>query len=118
MDTFDNTTKVVKDFVSAAEKKGEELVKTSKLKVKEMQIKHDISEKFEKLGKMSYELIKAGDDNKLVLQEVIAEIDELKAKLEKVMSKQSEIKGAVKCPVCGAVNKVEFDHCTKCGEKL
>ena len=118
MDAFDNVAKTAKDLAETAGKKGEELLRISKLKIKETQIKRDISIKFEKLGKMYYELNKMGDDNKLIFKEIIASIDELKAELNDVRDAIGEIKGTVSCSVCGATNPSDADFCTKCGEKL
>ena len=118
MDTFDNAAKTVKDIAETAGKKGEELLKISKLKIKETQIKRDISSKLEKLGKMYYELIKIGEENHLVLKEIITEIDELRAELKEVREEIGDIKGTVACPVCKASNPCDADYCAKCGEKI
>ena len=116
--TFDNAAKTVKDIAETAGKKGEELLKISKLKIKETQIKRDISSKLEKLGKMYYELIKIGEENHLVLKEIITEIDELRAELKEVREEIGDIKGTVACPVCKASNPCDADYCAKCGEKI
>ena len=118
MATIDNVAKTVTDLAETAGKKGEELLKISKLKIKETQIKKDISLKLEKLGKMYYELCKIGEENKLVLKNLIVEIDELKAQLADVREKISEVKGTVNCPVCKATNPIDADYCAKCGEKI
>lgn len=118
MDAFDNVAKTAMDFAETAGKKGEELLKISKLKIKETQIKRDISVKYEKLGKMYYQLTKSGEDNKLIFKEIMAEIDDLKDELCEVRASISEIKGTVSCAVCGAVNPMDADFCVKCGEKL
>ena len=116
--TFDNAAKTVKDIAETAGKKGEELLKISKLKIKETQIKRDISSKLEKLGKMYYELTKIGEENHLVLKEIITEIDELRAELKEVREEIGDIKGTVACPVCKASNPCDADYCAKCGEKI
>lgn len=118
MDTFDNVAKTAKDLAETAGKKGEELLKISKLKIKETQIKRDISVKYEKLGKMYYELAKTGDENKLIFKEIIADIEELHSELSEVIAMIGEIKGVEACSVCGAKNPIDAKFCVKCGEKL
>ena len=118
MDTFDNVVKTTKDIAETVGKKGEELLTISKLKIKETQIKRDISVKLEKLGKMYYELTKAGEENKLIFKEIIEEIDELRSELSEVRGMIGEIKGVENCPVCGAKNPMDAEFCIKCGEKM
>lgn len=118
MDTFDNVAKTARDIAETAGKKGEELIKISKLKIKETQIKRDISIKYEKLGKIYYELIKVGEENKLIFKEIIADIDNLKLELSQVRAEIHSIKGTTSCHVCGATNPVDADFCSKCGERL
>ena len=66
------------------------------------------------IGKQYYEMHK-GDvepffEEIRLINETLAEIDQLKAKI-------ADLKGKKKCSVCGAVNEGEAAYCSKCGAK-
>lgn len=118
MSRFDDATRAVADFAGAAEKKGEELYKTSKLKIKESQKKSAVNKKYAELGRIYYKSVKSGQDFNPQAEAVIEEIDWLIREIENIRDEQTVVKGAVRCCSCGSVNKDSSVYCSKCGEKL
>ncbi len=82
----------VKKAAGAAEKKTEEIIDRSKLKLDIMSVKGEIRKKYERLGKVIYENRCGKVDEEDIISIYISELDELNKKLEKLERKAEENK--------------------------
>ena len=82
----------VKKVAGAAERKTEEIIDRSKLKLDIMNVKGEIRKKYERLGKVIYENRCGKVDEEDIISIYISELDELHKKLEKLERKAEENK--------------------------
>ena len=102
-----------------AGKVAEEMVDTSKLKLREAKLSSDIKAAYQRLGNLVYDAMKNGKDNSQVVEMTVAELDQLLR--ERAELRTSGFTGAarqVSCPQCSALNNQEFTFCSKCGVAL
>lgn len=118
MDTFDEFLDKARGLVDLAGKKTGEAVEFAKLKLNHAQLNGEIQKTYEKLGAFVYKFKKSGDENDELIATCVNEIDGLIAQLDAIDVKINEIRSAVKCRQCGAVNDDEAVYCAKCGAKL
>lgn len=118
MDTFDDFIGKAKNLVDLAGRKTSEAVEIAKLKMNRMQVNSEIQKTYEKLGAFVYKFRKSGEENGELIDICVGEIDELLGKLNDIADKINEIKAAVRCPECGAVNDDEALYCAKCGARM
>ena len=118
MDTFDDFIGKAKNLVDLAGRKTSEAVEIAKLKMNRMQVNSEIQKTYEKLGAFVYKFRKTGDENNELIDICVNEIDGLLEKLNEIADKINEIKAAVRCPECSAVNDDEAIYCAKCGAKM
>lgn len=118
MDTFDEFLGKAKNLVDIAGKMTNDAVELAKLKMSRMQVNGEIQKTYEKLGAFVFKFRKSGEENTELIDICIAEIDGLLAQLDAIANKINEIKSAIKCPECGAVNDDESIYCAKCGAKV
>lgn len=86
------------------ERKPDELVEISKLKLSAMQVNTDIKALYEKLGSAVYSMNKAHYENSELLESLIEEIDEKRAELKKINDKIAVLQKAKECPCCQTKN--------------
>lgn len=89
---FNEIWEEVKKVAGAAEKKTEEIIDKSKLKIDIMNVKGDIRKKYERLGKVIYENRCGKVDEEDIISIYISELDELHKKLDKLERKAQENK--------------------------
>ncbi|MBC8545329.1 zinc ribbon domain-containing protein [Clostridiaceae bacterium NSJ-31] len=118
MDTFDEFLGKAKNLVDIAGKKTGQAVELAKLKMNRMQINSEIQKTYEKLGAFVYKFHKSGEENQDLIDICVDEIDSLIAKLNEISDKINELKSAIRCPECGAINDEEAIYCAKCGAKM
>ncbi len=118
MSFIDDVISTGKSAVSAAGKKTDEVVRFSKLKMKESSLNSDIKNKYEKLGELIYQMAKSGDKDNAEFDKYIAELDECYAGLAEIAAQLDELRNEVTCPKCGAKTKNDNAYCPKCGAKL
>ena len=82
----------VKKVAGAAERKTEEIIDRSNLKLDIMNVKGEIRKKYERLGKVIYENRCGKVDEEDIISIYISELDELHKKLEKLERKAEENK--------------------------
>jgi Zn finger protein HypA/HybF involved in hydrogenase expression len=109
---FDDVKKLTKNVAD----KGKEAIEITKLNSQVSTEKDKMKDIFAKIGEQVYAAYKNGEDRGfgdscLMLQEIDAKVDEIKAKL-------MEIKDSAKCPACGAEVSKEVAFCPKCGGKV
>lgn len=118
MSFIDDVISTGKNAVSAAGKKTDEVVRFSKLKMKESSLNSDIKNKYEKLGELIYQMAKSGDKDNAEFDKYVAELDECYSGLAEIAAQLDELRSEVTCPKCGAKTKKDNAFCPKCGTKL
>lgn len=118
MSFIDDVISTGKNAVSAAGKKTDEVVRFSKLKMKESSLNSDIKIKYEKLGELIYQMAKSGEKDNEEFDKYISELDECYAGLADIAAQLDELRCEVTCPKCGAKTKNDNAFCPKCGAKL
>lgn len=116
---FESVWSKAKEVAGVAGQKTNELVEFSKLKVGILQLSSELGELYKKLGSIYYQQKqngKAADEAELI--ELITSINETHAAIEENEARLSELRKAVKCPVCGTENKQDANFCMSCGVKL
>ena len=91
----------------------------SKLNIKVIEIKSNIRQEFESLGKMVYENF--GDDESANKAEVAAQVQSIKdlySELSKLKTQIAFMKNKILCKSCGNHNEIGSLYCSKCGENL
>ena len=71
---------------------------------------------FQEIGKKYYELHRA--DPEPVFYSLIQQIDLENGKINRLNEEIKQIKGVIKCPVCGGENGVGAQFCSRCGNSL
>lgn len=102
-----------------AGKVAEEMVDTSKVKLREAKLSGEIKAAYQRLGNMVYDAMKNGKDNSRLVEMTVAELDQLLQ--ERAELRSSGTTGAawqVSCPQCSTLNNQEFTFCSKCGAAL
>lgn len=107
-----------KTVVDFAEEKTAEAVEFSKLKYRSSQLSGDLSSAYKKLGSALYSMMKAGYEDKELIDSLVSEIDEIKATLDEINAKLAERKDKKICPACNTANEKDFDYCTRCGNRF
>lgn len=118
MKLLDSVKKVVTKTAKDAAKVSGELVEQTKLKLKVIELKDEINERYTKIGQLYYTSAEYEVDNGDKINSIINEIKALKSDLEKVEDEVKRNKSIKKCNVCSAENGVDDDYCSKCGNKL
>ncbi len=116
MSTFDEIIVGAKKcFDYAAEKVGDG-IDASKVHIEKLQIRSEIEECYEKLGKLYYRSQTSGADLSAQCEKIIEKIGDLREKLAiadvKVPPKSK------KCSCCDCKNPADAVFCSKCGENL
>ena len=112
---LDKAVSVANAAASAAGKKTEEVVETSKLKLRQASLNSEISCCYEQLGKMVYEANRFDVPNEENQTDMMAQIDALLNDLSDLQAKKEEISKVKKCPNCGASCPTDSHFCSRCG---
>lgn len=115
---WDDLMESAKNLADKAGKATDKAVVYSKMKYQSMQLASDLRGLYEKLGNAVYTMAKSDFDNKDLIDSIIAEIDDVKKRLEELNVKMAEQRNAVVCPACGAVSDKEASYCYRCGNKF
>lgn len=107
-----------KSAATSVGKRAERLVDISKLRVNAAELNGDISKKYEALGRLVYDAVKAGTTPEGMVEEYVESIDVLYLKLDEVNEKIDVLSKKSACPVCGAKNAEGALFCSHCGTKL
>lgn len=118
MGIFEDVVLNAKAVVDSVGKKAGEVVDISKLKLAAADLKSEISQKYQILGRIAFEEISTGKDYSKNKEEIVEKIKELKIHLESVNDMIASSKQKVKCNVCGSYNSKGAVFCNTCGEKL
>lgn len=115
---WDDLMESAKTLADKAGKATDKAVEYSKMKYQSMQLSSDLRGLYEKLGNAVYTMVKSDFDNKELMDSIIAEIDDVKKRLEELNVKMAEQRNAVVCPACGAVSDKDACYCSRCGNKF
>ena len=118
MGVFEEVVLNAKTAATNVGKKAERLVDLSKLRLNAAEINGDITKKYEELGRLVYDSVKADAKPEKLAEEYIAEIDALYQRLDAVNEKINALRNQSACPVCGAQNADDALFCSRCGVKL
>lgn len=118
MGVFEDVVLNARSAASNVGKKAERLVDISKLRVNAAELNGDISKKYEALGRLVYDSVKAGATPEGLVEEYVESIDVLYLKLDEVNEKIDVLSKKSVCPICGAKNAEGALFCSHCGTKL
>ena len=118
MGIFEDVMLNAKTVVGTVGKKAGEIVDVSKLKLAAADLKGEISQKYQFLGRLAFEEMTTGKDYSKNKEEIADKIKELKAHLESINDMIAASKKKIKCECCGAYNAKGAVFCNNCGEKL
>lgn len=104
--------------VDTVGKKAGKVIDISKLRLASADLKSEISQKYQILGRVVFEESVTGKDYTKNKTELIEKIKELKSQLESVNDMIAKAAQKTKCTICGAYNAKGAVFCSKCGEKL
>ncbi|MDE5860512.1 MAG: hypothetical protein K2H23_09065 [Oscillospiraceae bacterium] len=114
---FDDLVAGAKDVCDKAAAKVGEAIDYSKTQLDRSQLRSRIKDTYCKLGQLYYDMQEQGDDKTDEMKNIIAEIKELRGKLDEADSAVNSKKPKV-CKFCETANDASSVYCTKCGEKL
>jgi len=115
---FDEALDKAKEVFDCAEKKTNEVVNTSKLRLNASTLNSQISKDYETLGNLYYQLVEDGLEPAEESKEIISQLVEKNERLKVLKRQIAESKGNIICPKCGFVNDDSASFCSTCGEKL
>ncbi|MBQ5960519.1 MAG: zinc-ribbon domain-containing protein [Firmicutes bacterium] len=116
MALFDKITDIFNSTSKELGKKAKDVISTVKLENEITGQESKIRESFLKIGEQYFEAFK--DDPDSPYAKIIAEVAEAKAKIADLRNQINDLKGLVKCPVCGEAVSADQAFCPKCGAKL
>ena len=113
---FEDLGKKLTKVGEAAAEKTKEVAEFTKVNAKILEIQNKLDKAYAEVGRKYIELhpINDEDDMKAVVDAAYALEDQLK-ELHKQLQ---ELKGTMKCEVCGAECDAEAAFCSKCGAEL
>lgn len=115
---FEKIADMARDVVDVVTKKTDELVSTSKLRIKRSNLSGELRDAYQKLGGAVYESKSCGADNDELITLITTEIDEIVSAIDKIDKQLQKISSSLKCAVCGTVNSKEALYCQHCGSIL
>lgn len=107
-----------KEAVDTLGEKAGQLVDVSKLNIKMAELKNDMKNEYESLGKAVYKAKKENIDDAATVNYEVAQIDNLGLQIEELKKQIATMKNKVLCKSCGQPNETGSSYCAKCGEEL
>lgn len=117
-DILDDVVVNAKTAASAVSKKAAFVYDASKHKITAAEMRGEINKKLKELGKYTYKARVYNMDMDEQINDVIAEIKELKENLDIINAHLDEITNQKKCPQCEAKIPKNSVYCNICGTKL
>ena len=118
MGIFEDLLLNARSAVDHVGRKAETVIDASKLRLAAADLKSELAQKYQLLGRVVCEEKESDKDFSKSKDELIEKIKELKAHLEEVNTLIEKSKLRIKCSSCGAYNSKGAVFCNKCGEKL
>ncbi|MBR2735241.1 MAG: zinc ribbon domain-containing protein [Clostridia bacterium] len=104
--------------VDALGEKAGQLVDVSKLNIKMAELKNDMKNEYENLGKAVYKAKKENTDDDATITYEVAQIDNLNLQIEELKKQIATMKNKILCKSCGQPNETGSSYCSKCGGEL
>ena len=102
-----------------AGKVAEEVVDSSKLKLREAKLSADMKAAYQRLGNLVYDSMRGGKDNAEAVEQTVQQLDQLLQDRADLRTEDATgAMGQVSCPQCSASNQPEFAFCSQCGAAL
>jgi rRNA maturation endonuclease Nob1 len=118
MGVLDDVVHSAKNAADFLGNKTGEIVEITKLRTSIAEVESKLYKEYQSLGKFAYDAHKSNSDFNEIITEKSAAIDELNAQLAELNLKLSDLKGEIKCEVCGTINDENSNFCKKCGAPL
>lgn len=118
MGILDNILLTAKNATDVATKKTNEVLDSSKLKIKCIRLSNEIKGKYEKLGLTIYNIMETGVQDDEVLLDIADEIDSLLIELKATNALLNEKQKEKVCARCGTKNSNITNQCNLCGFDL
>lgn len=104
--------------VDAIGEKAGQIVDVSKLNIRMAELKSDMKNEYEALGKAVYKAKKENIEDEVTVNYEIAQIDNLSMQIEELKKQIATMKNKVLCESCGEPNEIDACYCSKCGEHI
>lgn len=119
MDFFDKLGKKASEAYKMTADKTGKFAKETKLKLKMNELKSQISDLYEEIGKKVYEkhIREEEYDIKDDLEELCTKIDVISDEIETMLQECLDLKDKKQCPKCYAKIEKDDKFCPECGEK-
>ncbi len=118
MDFFDEILDKAKVALDVAVKATEDVVDKGKQKFDIASLENKIAKDYKSIGEAFYNFKKTGEIDDEAIEELIASIDEKKAKIEELKEEMRKAKADRICANCGAAIEENTIFCPICGQKL
>lgn len=118
MDSFDSTFQKAKDMFDIACKKTGEAVNVQKLRIDLTSVEHKLNKLYAEFGKLQFAKIKDCETDEQELSDLILDIKEKLAEVDKLKGEITKLSGKINCPSCGATLPAAAQFCSRCGNKI
>lgn len=118
MDLFDEILDKAKVAFDVAVKATEDAAQTGKQKFNIASLESKITKDYKALGEAFYNFKKSGEIDDEAIDELIASIDDKKAKIDELKEEIRKSKADRVCANCGAAIEENTVFCPICGQKL
>ncbi len=115
LDSFVNGTLTAANTVT---KKAKSAVEISRLKLNAVELKSEISKKYEALGRLVYESRVDSTDAEDMIAECIDNINITYRRLDEVNEKIATALKRRRCSSCGSINANDALYCNRCGKRM
>lgn len=119
MDFFDKLGKKASEAYKVTADKTGKIAKEAKLKLKVGELKSEINNIYEEIGKIVYQKHIREDDFDISkdVDEYCTRIDCLSDEIDTILKQCLELKNKKQCPKCFVEMELEAKFCPECGEK-
>lgn len=115
---MENFLDSVKQAMDSAVKKTNQMVEKTKIKLAVVDTKNTLKATYVRLGELTYRVARGDETLSDEIEQVLAEVDRLKATLAQQEESVNESSGAKYCPYCGASCTSAALFCPNCGKQL
>lgn len=119
MEFFDKLGKKASEAYKMTADKTGKIAKETKMKLKMNELKSQVSDLYEEIGKKVYEKHVREEDYSIKgdIEEICTKIDVLSDEIETILQECLELKDQKQCPNCHSKIDKDDKFCRECGEK-
>lgn len=118
MDFFDKITKKASEAYKITADKTGKIAKDTKIKLKQSELKSNVSDLYEEIGKKVYQnYLQKQDDIPEEIKEDCIKIDVLNDEIERLLNESLDLKNQKQCPYCYSKINKDDKYCHECGKK-